>query len=181
MVPPRLGDRRQQQRGVDVAVVVGGEDDGRGSSSSSTAARRSASRSSPSTSGSATTFTRPRNGPATISGAGRPGRRPAGPLGVVVGARVLLLRRHARRRRGTVGARHGKPPPGDAAGARDRHRARHRLDGAVDAIVPRGDRRSRSRHVGHEDRRVVQVGDRRVAADDVASPSRARRPASTPA
>ena len=129
-----------------------------------------------------------RTTPSTRSTAGGAGRVRPGPVGVVVGPDLALGRQrldaagHGRR---AQDPRHQAPPERDAAGLRRRrgHAAVHRqaleqlgglLRGDGDAAHGSISSPGRSGDVGHEDGRVVEVGDRGVAADHVARPSPAR-------
>ena len=121
---------------------------------------------------------------------GHAGRVAAGPLGVVVGAERARLARRLDAS-GVVGAQHGKQAPAhEATVSRRRPGPSTRLTGMrLASSVDRRRRRGRpsrpgaigSRHVRHEDRRVVEVRDRGVAADDVAGHLERVLRASTPA
>ena len=151
LVPPRLGDRRDEQRRVEVAVVVGREDD-----------RPVLVEVSETVEAGALGFgdaahARPRHRALDDQHPRDASRQAPGPLGVVVGAGASLLRQRldavrAPRLRGTG------TPQLRALGA-------SRLTCAADSCTKEI---GRSRDVRHEHRRVVEVGDRRLAADDVA-------------
>ena len=137
LVAPRLGDRGEQQRRVEVAVVVGGEDH-------RAVERRRAGRC-PSRSGAPSGGDgRAQRPPRASTRAGEAGREAAGPVGVVVGAR------------GGPSAASGSTPAGHGGRRVGERQARQ-------ARASVGERRPSSRHVRHDDRRVVQVGDRRRA------------------
>ena len=180
LAPPRLGDRGDHHRRVEVAVVVGGEDH-RGRIAVVVGRPQQVLRGGrgPRARGRPAPCIARRSGPSTIAArATRAGVRRA--HSVSKSAPTFLGSRGT-----SQPARHRRGAPGEA------ERLRHPRRASPWCAAPTARRRPRDRralsgadatsaHLGEQQRRGVQVGDRRVAARRRRRPAPARRPSWTP-